>query len=263
MSRNGCWDTERDQWLLFIAEGYRKIAVHRLFMNEHERVLHQGPSYENGTKYINHKSHVHRGRNGCSRISSNVRNEIHELLENDPRISLRELVSKKGVADATVWNIVSKELRFFPYKLQMSTALRENRVRSRLQFSRYCHRQLKNNHNYLGRIVFSEECEFSLSGLVTKQNCRIWETAPEWGVWGAPQLPICCGLVFHIYKWSSIALLYREWESHWQYVLKNATLLLFPRLQGYPEEVIFQFDGAPPHYSVEVIEYLDRKLLNR
>ena len=38
---------------------------------------------------------------------------------------------------------------------------------------------------------------------------------------------------------------------------------LFPRLRGYPEEIIFEQDGAPPHYSFEVREYLDRKLPNR
>ena len=38
---------------------------------------------------------------------------------------------------------------------------------------------------------------------------------------------------------------------------------LFPKLWGYPESMIFQHDGAPPHYSVEVRQYLDRKLPGR
>ena len=46
-----------------------------------------------------------------ARISSNVRNEIRELFENDPRISRREVASEKGVSHATVWNILRRELR--------------------------------------------------------------------------------------------------------------------------------------------------------
>ena len=38
---------------------------------------------------------------------------------------------------------------------------------------------------------------------------------------------------------------------------------LFTRLQGYPEDMISQQNGAPPHYSLEVKEHLDRKPPNR
>ncbi len=35
---------------------------------------------------------------------------------------------------------------------------------------------------------------------------------------------------------------------------------LFPKLKGYPENMIFQQNAAPTHYSLEVREYLNRKL---
>ena len=38
---------------------------------------------------------------------------------------------------------------------------------------------------------------------------------------------------------------------------------LFLKLRGYPEDMIFQQDGASPHYSLEFRQYLDRKLLRR
>ncbi len=37
---------------------------------------------------------------------------------------------------------------------------------------------------------------------------------------------------------------------------------LFPKLLGYPKNMIFQQGGAPPLYSCEVLEYLNRKLSN-
>ena len=38
---------------------------------------------------------------------------------------------------------------------------------------------------------------------------------------------------------------------------------LFIRLQEYPEDMIFQQNGALPHYSLEERGHLDRKLPNR
>ena len=39
--------------------------------------------------------------------------------------------------------------------------------------------------------------------------------------------------------------------------------ILFPRLQGYTEDKIFQRDEARPHNSLELREYMERKLPNR
>ena len=48
---------------------------------------------------------------GAPRISSTVRNEISELLKNDPRISLREVASETGDTHTPVWNILLRELQ--------------------------------------------------------------------------------------------------------------------------------------------------------
>ena len=103
-------------------------------MENTKRVLQQGLRYENGTKHINQGGVMHTGvEMGAPQISSTVRNEMHELFENNTRISLREVATEMGVAHATVCNSLHR-----PYKLQMSSALTENHVRSRLGFSPYC-----------------------------------------------------------------------------------------------------------------------------
>ena len=125
---------------------------------------------------IRERYRAYRGGNGRPRISSTVRNEIRKLFESYPLISSREVASEKGVAHATVCNILGRELRLFPYKLQMSTALTEDHIRSRFWISRYCRQQLRNDNDYLEWIFFFDECNFSLSGQANNQNCRIWRT---------------------------------------------------------------------------------------
>ena len=45
--------------------------------------------------------------------------------------------------------------------------------------------------------------------------------------------------------------------STYKRVLRHS---LFPKLRGYPEDMIFEQEGALPHYSLEDRKYADRKL---
>ncbi len=75
-----------------------------------------------------------------------------------------------------VWNIVLRELKLYPHKLQVSTALTEQHGRSRLCFAIQYQKKQRYYSGYLKRIIFSDECKFSLSGKVVKQNCLIYGT---------------------------------------------------------------------------------------
>ena len=58
----------------------------------------------------------------------------------------------------------------------MSTEITEDHKTKRNKFSQHCRRQLMNESGYLERIVSPDECKFSLSGKLNKQNCQIWES---------------------------------------------------------------------------------------
>ena len=169
-----------------------------------------------------------------------------------------------GVAHATIWNFQREELKIFPYKLQMTNALTERHTERRLKFSRDCSRKLRNNAGYLKRIVFSDECKFSLSGSVNNQNSRIWgserpnkvyetlRNSPSIMVWCAPS----------------------ESEITWLYFFenRNVTGSTYKRMLRYffvsqARKVLrrhdFQQGGAPPYYSLEARQYLDRNMLGR
>ena len=82
MSRNGYTDTERAHCVLWIAEGYGKAAVLRLFL---DKCFTSPPARSAIRKwyqeYQSRGIHAHRSGNGRPRISSTVRNEIRELFE--------------------------------------------------------------------------------------------------------------------------------------------------------------------------------------
>ncbi len=99
-----------------------------------------------------------------------MRNQIRELFIDDPTISLCVTAAQSRVCCSTVRNFVRKKLKLYPYKLQMSTTLTKQYKIGILFFAQNCRTELKNDAGYLEQIVFSDECKFSLSGKVNKQN---------------------------------------------------------------------------------------------
>ncbi len=106
--------------------------------------------------------------------------------------------------------------------------------------------------------------KFSLPGTVNKQNCRIWGTERPNQVYetlhNSPSVMVWCAMS----KSGVIGPYFFENENVTGSTYKRMLrYFLFPKLQNYSENMIFQQDGAPPHYSLEVREYIDRKLPNQ
>ncbi len=177
MQRSGYTNAERAQCVIWISQGYGATDVQRLFQEAYRRNPPARSTIRQWREdYQERGSHNHRGGNGRPRISTAVRNQIRDLFIDDPTISLRVAAAQTRVCSSTVRNVVRKELKLYPYKLQMSTALTEHHKTSRFNFAQNCRTELRNDAGYLERIIFSDECKFSLSGKVNKQNCRIWGT---------------------------------------------------------------------------------------
>ena len=265
MQRSGYTNAERAQCVLWISEGYGATEVQSLFVDSYGRRRPARSTIRQWRNdYQERGNHDHRGWNGRPRITIAVRDQIRDLFIDQPRMSLRSAAHQIGVSTATIRNVVRKELKLYPYKLQTSTALTEQHKSSRLNFAQYCRRELRRDTGYLERIIFSDECKFSLSGKVNKQNFRIWGTERPNEVYetlhNSPSVLIWCTMS----KTEIIGPYFFENEnvtgSSYKRMLRY---FLFPRLRDYPETIIFQQDGALPHYSNEVRSYLDRKLPGR
>ena len=191
-------------------------------------------------------------------------NRVTRTIRNDSRISLHEVESEKCIVHATGRKIFVYRVKTFSYVSHMSTGLREDHVRSRLCFSRYCRKQLRNDINNLERIFFSDECKFSLSWAVNKQNCRTCGTQRPNKVYetlfNSP----------YVLDWCAVS----KNEVMGPYCFENENVtgstykrmlgyFLFPRRRGYYDHMFLYNNGAPSHYSLEVRENLNRKLRNR
>lgn len=151
-----------------------------------------------------------------------------------------------------------------PYKLQVVQAItRDNRV-ARETFATTILDKVEQDDGFLERILFSDEATFHVSGKVNKHNVRIWGSenphATTEHVRDSPKVNVWCGVLedriigpFFFHEPTVTASTYLDMLEQFVY----------PQLEGLQPEIIFQQDGAPPHWALIVRASLDAEFPNR
>ena len=112
--------------------------------------------------------------------------------------------------------------------------------------------------------VFSDEATFHVSGKVNKHNIRIWGSQNPCEVLererDSPKINVWCGLMHNqiigpfIFAESTItANIYLDMLKHY----------VVPQLEEFQPRVVFQQDGAPPHWGLIVRDFLNETFPNR
>ena len=117
---------------------------------------------------------------------------------------------------------------------------------------------------FLKRVCFSDESTFHVSGLLNRHNLRILKSENPHDTCelerDSPKLHVWCGIMhdkiigpFFFAKKSITAQIY----------LDILTEYVSPQLEQYQPQVIFQQDGAPPHWGLEVCQFLIKTFPDR
>ena len=109
------------------------------------------------------------GPSRSSRTPDNIE-LVEESLRDNPRLSIRKRAAQLGLPRAIIHEILKKDLKFHPFKIQIVQQLQENDFVSRKNF---CEMMLE-RFRTVNSIFWSDEAHFHLNGHVNKQNCRYW-----------------------------------------------------------------------------------------
>lgn len=190
----------------------------------------------------------------------------------NPMTSTRQLAHESGFTRTRIANIL-KHHKFHPYKIHLSHALNEDDFDRRVEFCDTMSERVTANPNYLYNVCFSDECSFFLNGTVNRHNCRYWADAnprlfhevytqqpQKLNVWAGIFGDNIVGPFFlpgNLTGDMYLDLL----ENHIDPIL---TEIIENNAGNYVEDqIVFQQDGAPPHYALPVREYLDQRFPNR
>ena len=188
---------------------------------------------------------------------------IRSTFERSPRKSTYRASRELAIPQSTVWRVLRRRLHLKPYRLCLVQALTDDDKRKRIDF---CSSMLEmiDDETFISRLVFSDEATFHLSGTVNRHNVRIWgtehphETVEH--VRNSPKVNVFCAVsrnkIFGPFFFENDTVTgqsYLDMLQHW----------LFTLLQEDRPDFIFQQDGAPAHWHLNVRNFLNEKVPQR
>lgn len=201
-------------------------------------------------------------RSGRPTTSTTLENQerVAQLLVENPKTSSRRGCLELDISHTSYRRIV-KKLKFKCYMPRLTHGLIEDDPDRRLQYCELMLNEYSNDETLFDQIIFSDEVQFKLNGLVNRHNSVYYDTInphilyetqlnqPGVQVWGG----FSSFGIFGPYFFDGNV----TGASYLNLLQDN----LIPGLKAvYPEEMetfYFQQDGAPAHYSVGVRDYLD------
>ena len=198
-----------------------------------------------------------------ARTSRNEENfkKVEDHFKENPHSSTRRASLILDVSQSSVVRIL-KNIKWHPYKVQVIQKLSAEDLAKRSQFAHEELARIENNSMHLANLMFSDGAHFHLDGAVNRHNHRYWAPKnPHWTlekglhsprttVWAAIWQGGVCGPFFFDECINSERYLALLQNVFWPKILENKM----------ENSIIFMQDGAPPHWGLQVREWLNETL---
>ena len=182
----------------------------------------------------------------------------------DPQTSTRRASTRLDISQTSIRRVLH-DINFKCYIPRLVQELNEDDPDRRLQFCEIVLNEIENNPIFLQRVIWTDESTFKLNGLVNRHNCVYWGldnsniimpvalNAPGITVWAGISYEGIIGPYF--FNDTVTGATYLD-------MLQN---FVWPILQNHPniEHLLWQQDGAPPHFHHDVTAWLDRNFNQR
>lgn len=135
---------------------------------------------------------------------------------------------------------------------------------SRFNMCSWFKEQIMQNPDFTRMVLFSDEAVFHTNGTVNRQNYRLWSDVNyHWHVssknMAAEKIVVWLGVL----DTNIIGPFFFESTVNSQRYLYMLQNMMIPTLQEIGIPLYFQQDGAPPHFAIQVRNFLDFHFPNR
>ncbi|MCP4489021.1 MAG: transposase, partial [Gammaproteobacteria bacterium] len=189
---------------------------------------------------------------------------VLDAVRKSPKKSTRRLSAQIGISKDSVHRIL-RNAHLKPYRPRLLQGLNEDDPDRRIEFCEWFIQQAEADTNFVDRVIWTDEATFKLNGHINRHNCVYWSdenphevlekdlNSPGVMVWAGTS---SSGIIGPFFFQGTVS-----GDSY----LKLITEEVWPEIADWPDldAVLWQQDGAPPHYSLTVREYLDETFPNR
>lgn len=192
---------------------------------------------------------------------------ILAIVHMDPQVSTRQIEREVGIPRNTVSRIL-RVLRYHPYHITLTQALRPRDMLNRVEFCRWALRMIQDDPHFFRFVLFSDEAIFRSDGRLNRHNCHYWsDENPHWyrpeehqNRWS---VMVWCGIINgyligpyffdrNVDRHTYLQLL----RDHLPELLEDVDLLTRQRMW-------LQQDGAAPHFARVVRDFLNEQYAER
>jgi len=188
---------------------------------------------------------------------------IVQMVQSSPRASTRRIARHLRVPHTRVWRTLHAE-GMYPYHVQRVQHLRPGDIAERLEFCEWLNgsREL---HRY---ILFTDESQFNCDGVNNTHNSHVWadvnpHTTVESNFQQRFSVNVWCGVLDDQLIGPFILEGHPTGEAYLRFLQEELPRLLEDAPLNKRGHMYFQHDGAPPHSSHEVRNFLNFRFPGR
>lgn len=197
----------------------------------------------------------------------------HEYNENDPRVvavlaiihldphvSSRQVEREHGIPRKTFLRIL-KVLRYHAYHITLVQALQVHHMQQRVEFCQWAIQEIDYNPDFFNFVLFSDEAIFQSDGQLNRHNCHYWSHEnPHWHREVDHQhrwsLMVWCGIVNGYLVGPYFFEANVDQHTYLELLRDRLPELLADVDLETRQRMVFQQDGAAPHFAVIVRQFL-------
>ena len=212
------------------------------------------------------KNRLRSGRRKTATNNDKALDVLQSFVE-DPHISINRVAQEHEIGYASVSKIL-KLNKWHPYKLHLVQELSEDDFDRRIEFCDLMMEMIVDDSLLLNNIVFSDEATFELTGNVNRHNSRYWSNDnPHWKRDNHTQYPQKVNVWTGTFNSKPVGPFFIEGNLTAQVYLvmlrEQIVTAIRDIADGNMDEIYFQQDGAPPHYGINVRQYLNEVFPDR
>lgn len=202
----------------------------------------------------------------CTEENLNV---VAQCYVQSPTKSQRKASSEYEIPRTSLQRI-QKKLKLRPYRPTLLQGLNEDDPDRRLEFCESYVIRCEADTNFYKTILWSDEATFKINGRVNRHNCVYWDSVNPHLIMetelNAPGVCVWAGIFNggligpYFFNGTVNSLNYLEMLREVLIELENSPQ--FEHLQPIKEKLIWQQDGAPPHYGTIVRAFLNENFDN-
>lgn len=194
-------------------------------------------------------------------LTAEVEDRILRVVQEDPTTSTRRVGAQLHISHRDVWSVVHNE-GMYPYHTLQVQELRPGDAAKRLDFCTLMIDNLDTDNNYFNNVLWSDECTFTRAGFFNTHNDHTWATENP-RVFKVTKTQY----TFKVNVWAGIVghrligpHIFDGNLNSAQYLdfLKNVLPVLLEDVDlATRRNLVFQQDGAPPHSTNAVKDWLN------